>query len=177
MSSLLQIGNVSEEDGDVVRYSLVAQGLRNAVERTPQRDALLTMTNSFTFAELEPRVAGLARRLLSELAVGPGASTPVLPIRVDRSTESIIAALACAYAEIPFVSIEAATPPDRLKMLLDSIQSPHWLLDAAVDSMPYVSDDIDILCLQGEVTAGDIMGAPFLMETVEPPALATPWCA
>ena len=156
----------------MARYSLVARGLRNAVEQTPQRDALLTMVDSFTFAELEPRVAGLARRLLNELEVGPGTATPVLPIRVDRSTESVLAVMACAYAEIPFVSIEAATPPDRVAKLLESIESPHCLLDAAADSASFVSDDIHILRLGGEVTSGDIIGEPFRLETPEPPDLA-----
>ena len=161
------------EDGtDVSRHSLVAQGLRDAVELTPHREALLTMADSLTFAELELRVAGLARRLRSELEVGPGTSTPVLPIRVDRSTESLLAVLACAYAEIPFVAIECTTPPDRVSMLLVSIESPEWVLDAAADSTPYVSDGTDILRLGGEVTSGDIVGEPFRLETLEPPDLA-----
>ena len=149
----------------------MADGLRRSRTLTPTRDALLTMRESFTFEELEPRVAGLARKLRDELPVGPGTTTPVLPVRVDRSTESILAVLACAYAEIPFVSIDARTPGHRLEALLHSLGSPDWILDAAVDSSPESIDDMNVLRLTGEATRGEELGEPFAFSTSEPPEL------
>lgn len=150
----------------------MADGLRRSTTLTPTRDALLTMKESFSFAELEPRVAGLARKLLDELPVGPGTPTPVLPIRVDRSTESILAVLACAYAEIPFVSLDARTPPLGLSRLLESLGSPDWMLDAAVDSPSESIDGMKTMRLRGDATRGEARGEPFALTTSEPPELA-----
>jgi len=152
---------------------MVAESLRRWAEQTPHRDALLTMKDSLTFAQLEPRVAGLARRLLNERETGPGTATPILPIRVDRSTESVLAFMACAYAEIPYVGIDAATPADRLAMLLERIDSPEWMLDAAADSPPLLGGVFPILRLGDETSLGTPGGEPFQLETVEPPDIAT----
>jgi len=140
------------------------------------------MKESFTFAQLEPRVAGLARRLVNEPKVESTAEIPVLPVRVDRSMESMLALLACAYAEIPFVAIDAAIPPHRLLGMLESLGSPNWMLDAAVDSTALSATELSsqsgpdqnfgIVRLAGEATRGDVVAEPFTLPSSHPPALA-----
>ncbi|HSG40695.1 MAG TPA: condensation domain-containing protein, partial [Thermoanaerobaculia bacterium] len=82
--------------------------------RTPDRVAVRCGGRSLTYAELDARVAGLARRL-REVGVGPGDRVGLL---VERSAEMVAALLGILETGAAYLPLDPAFPRERLAFML-----------------------------------------------------------
>jgi len=112
--------------------SPAALGISEWAQRTPDRVAITDAQGELTFAEVEQAIAVGAARIATER---PITSTPIpwLPLLVDRSRDSALAILAAIRAGQPFVPIDYATPPDRLRSVLERLGSPSHVACGRAD--------------------------------------------
>ncbi len=140
-------GAPSSAPADVI--SLLASAMR---ER-PGALALVDAERSVSYGELDRRTGELAARLRR---LGVRAESPVL-IRLERSPELVIAALAVLRAGGAFVPVDPADPPRRLASALADSGS-RWLigghgLDAAGAGLPCEQLAIDDMTLSSAAAA------------------------
>lgn len=118
------------------RYPLdrpLAQLLKDQVERTPDRTALVSENEDgsklqLSYRELDHRVDGLASRLLSQGA-RPGA--PV-GIYMERSIDLIIALLAVLRAGCIYVPLDRSYPAEYLRFILEDTRAALLIADTTV---------------------------------------------
>ncbi|HEX2254144.1 MAG TPA: amino acid adenylation domain-containing protein [Thermoanaerobaculia bacterium] len=97
--------------------------------RTPAAPAVVFEGTSITFAELDERSNQLARHLQG-LGVGP--DVPVA-LCMDRGAELVVALLGVMKAGGAYVALEPWQPPQRLGFLLEDVEAPVVLVQAAVE--------------------------------------------
>ncbi len=125
----------------------VHQRFVDQARRTPLAPAVITDTDSLTYAELEVRSRSLARCLL-DLGVG---AEPTEEYRVgvclERSAELVIALMATLRAGAAYVPLDPSYPADRLRYMLDDADVPVLLtaggIDSALDTFTGVRLDLD----------------------------------
>ncbi|HTU47830.1 MAG TPA: condensation domain-containing protein, partial [Bryobacteraceae bacterium] len=84
------------------------------VKETPEAIAVVTRNEQLTFAEVDRRANGLARRL-RELGVQ---AEDAAGVALERSAEMVIAALAAWKAGAAYVPLDASYPVERLSFML-----------------------------------------------------------
>jgi amino acid adenylation domain-containing protein len=100
-------------------HELVAEQSR----RTPEATAVELAGQRLTYAQLDGRANGLARRL-RELGVGPGA---VVGICAERSLETVVGVLAVLKAGGAYAPIDPAYPEERVAFMLSDSAAPVLL--------------------------------------------------
>jgi amino acid adenylation domain-containing protein len=101
--------------------------------RTPHAEAVVAEDRSLTYAELNSRANGLARRL-RQRGVGPESVVGVL---LERSAELVVALLAVLKAGGAYLPLEPGYPTDRLEfMLADSGVRVLLTVDRLADRLP-----------------------------------------
>ena len=104
-------------------------GLREWAGRDPDRVALADGTSSITFGALLPQVEATAAVARAALAAAPAGA--YLPVLVDRSVGSAVAALACLVGRVPFYPVDAKASPELRRRLIERAGSPgHYLVGA-----------------------------------------------
>ncbi|SFW88822.1 non-ribosomal peptide synthase domain TIGR01720/amino acid adenylation domain-containing protein [Amycolatopsis australiensis] len=96
------------------------------VARIPHETALVFRGTRLTFAELDARATGLARRLT---AAGAGPER-VVAIRLPRSAEAVVAILAAFKAGAAYLPIDPGLPEERVRLLLEDTR-PVVVLDGS----------------------------------------------
>lgn len=112
-------------------YSLdkcIHQLFEDQVEQTPDAVAVVFQDQWLTYRELNERANQVAYTL-SVKGVGKGAYVPVL---MGRSIELVIALLAIMKAGAAFVPLDIFWPIDRLKQVLEELNSEVILVDQAI---------------------------------------------
>ncbi|UXA07682.1 amino acid adenylation domain-containing protein [Mycobacterium sp. SMC-2] len=87
------------------------------VARVPDAVAVMCDDRELTYAELDRRANGLARRL-QQLGVGPEIVVPVL---LDRSEDLVVALLGVLKAGGAFMPLDSAQPAQRMATMLDDV--------------------------------------------------------
>lgn len=126
--------------------SAVAAGLVHWAKQEPDRIAITDIDGSLTFAEAERAVAVRAAQIAASKP-RTNANVAWLPLLVDRSLESALAVHAVIRAGQPFVPIDHAAPPARVRDILERIGSPDTVAAARAGIENEATDSLHRLVL------------------------------
>ncbi|WP_194910417.1 non-ribosomal peptide synthetase [Catenulispora rubra] len=120
-----------------VAASILPEVFEAAVERFPERVAVIGEQETLTYAEFNRRANRLAHWLIAQGA-GP---EQIVAVRIPRSVDMMVAIYAVVKAGAAYLPVDPALPQDRVRQLMDSAR-PLLTLD---DVLPDVSgyDDTD----------------------------------
>lgn len=99
---------------DVSSVASVPEAISARALEAPDALAIRAHDDVLTYAELEWRAGALADRL-SDLGVGPGI---VVAVCLPRSAAFVVATLAVLKAGAAYLPIDAASPPERVQLVL-----------------------------------------------------------
>ncbi len=138
-------------------------GAHRAIElqaaRVPDRVAVVSATESLTYAELNARANRLARRLRS-LGVGPEV---LVGLCTGRSAAMVVGLLAILKAGGAYVPLDPTYPAERLRFMVEDAQLAILLTEERLRGQ-IPSSEARIICLDsqwegnGEGCAGDVDG-------------------
>ncbi|WP_330252233.1 amino acid adenylation domain-containing protein [Nocardia sp. NBC_00565] len=122
------------------------------VAATPNAPALTTATETYTYAELDEAVSGLAGALTAR---GIGAESVVV-LAISRSAQSIVAILAVLAAGGAYVPVDVTAPTARINSMLRqsdpalivTVRESRSVLDGLTHAIP-------IMCLDDAIGATD----------------------
>jgi natural product biosynthesis luciferase-like monooxygenase protein len=118
--------------------------------RTPDAIALVHGATSLTYRELDSRAERVARDLVA-LGVGPDT---LVGLKVRRSCDLVIGALAILKAGGAYVPLDPDYPPDRIALMIEDSGLSVLIADSA-DEPAGRSDRIRILTVQGALQDGE----------------------
>jgi amino acid adenylation domain-containing protein len=121
------------------------------VARAPHHVAIIDDERQLSYAELNARADGLARRLRAN---GVGAETPV-GVFLERSVELVTALLGILKAGAVYVPLDPAHPPERLAHMLADL-APKTIITTR-RLRPALATNVHaevVLCLDGEAENG-----------------------
>ncbi|HET7489437.1 MAG TPA: amino acid adenylation domain-containing protein [Acidimicrobiales bacterium] len=103
------------------------------VRRSPAAVAVVDASRSLTYAELDERADGLARRLRS-IGVGPDV---VVGLCMSRNVDMVAALLAVLKSGGAYLPLDPSYPPERLRFMLDDSGARVVVTEGAVlDRLP-----------------------------------------
>jgi amino acid adenylation domain-containing protein/FkbM family methyltransferase len=127
------------------RERLLHEMFEAQAESTPERVALVTEHERYSYRELNGRANRLARRLR---ASGVGAEVSVA-VCVERSAEMVVALLAILKAGGAYVPLDPAYPRERLAFMLADARSPVLLTQQRFLELllPQAAGRTEVVCL------------------------------
>ncbi|WP_425039930.1 MupA/Atu3671 family FMN-dependent luciferase-like monooxygenase [Primorskyibacter sp. S187A] len=132
------------DDGATLASAFAAQ-----VTRTPEAEALVSGSETLSFAELDARANAVAH-VLKTAGVGPGR---LVGLCTERSASMVIGALAIHKAGGAYVPMDPAYPADRLALFLEDSGASHVLTERAARSALPSSAEIIELDTDPQITA------------------------
>jgi amino acid adenylation domain-containing protein len=102
------------------------------VEQTPDSTAVVFNERRITYRELSEKANDLAVSLAA-IGIGRGSYVPFL---MDRSIEVVISMLAIMKTGAAFVPLDVHWPVERIKQILDDLNSAIILVDRAISHQP-----------------------------------------
>lgn len=99
------------------------QLIEEQVEKTPDKIALIYNDKQLTYSQLNQKANQLANYIVSR-GIKPGT---LIAVSVERSLEMVISLLAIVKAGAAYVPVDPELPKERLKYLLQDINSPLLL--------------------------------------------------
>ena len=115
--------NQTHADYDLSRC--IHQLIEQQATHTPDSIAVVFEDQRMPYRELNQRANQLAHALI-ESGIGKGSTVPVL---MERSIELVIALLAINKAGAAFAPLDVAWPSERIKTVLDQLNSPVLLVN------------------------------------------------
>ncbi len=143
----------------VAKLRSVHRAIELQAARVPDRVAVVSATESLTYAELNARANRLARRLRS-LGVGPEV---LVGLCTGRSAAMVVGLLAILKAGGAYVPLDPTYPAERLRFMLEDAQLAILLTEERLRGQ-IPSSEARIICLDsqwegnGEGCAGDVDG-------------------
>lgn len=123
---------------------------------TGRRPTLLTANREIPAAELDARVARLAR-LLIDRGIGPDDHVVVLPPRTDDLAVAVLAVLAAGGVCVP---VDPTAPDARLRTMLEVAAPRLVLTSAAIAARSIVDDAVPIVALDDDDILAELAGLP-----------------
>jgi amino acid adenylation domain-containing protein/non-ribosomal peptide synthase protein (TIGR01720 family) len=125
----------SNDTAHPVAESTLAEAFEAAVERFPERIAVIGEQETLTYAEFNRRANQLAHWLIAQGA-GP---EQIVAISIARSVEMMVAIYAVAKAGAAYLPVDTTLPEDRVRQLTDSAR-PLLTLDEALPDVSGYDD-------------------------------------
>jgi amino acid adenylation domain-containing protein len=120
----------------------LAEAFSAQVERTPDSPAVVLDGKCLTYRELDQRANFLAQQLIT-VGIGP---ERIVALHAERSIEIVTAIIAVWKAGGAYLPIDPASPPDRVRFLLEDSQA-SLLLALREFSDPLMAPDMRTLYL------------------------------
>ncbi len=131
------------------------------VEASPDAVALVGADGSLTYAELDARVARLAR-LLAARGAGP---ERLVGLALPRSTELVVAVLAVLRTGAAYVPIDPAYPAERIAFMVGDARPELLLSDTSVAAgLPALP--LEPICLDAPSVVAELAASPDGFPTV-----------
>jgi tyrocidine synthetase III len=129
-----------------VEKQLTVQKLfEKQVKNTPNAVALVDETNSYTYQELNQRANQIANYILQNTNIQKDS---IVAILMNRGADFVMAMLAILKAGAAYLPIEASTPPERVKDLLDITKAKLILTDEVELSQQFGTNTATIVVNQ-----------------------------
>lgn len=133
-----------------------ARGLSEWARRRPDAPAVGDGSDLFTFAELDARVATLARSLLERIGPFDHRVATAIPVLVERSLDSVVALHGLWRAGIPAAPIDATWPRALVGETIARLGTPPVAVVTTTDARATLPSGIEAVVVP--TVAGDGVG-------------------